>query len=119
MSNTPVTNSPTPARVPARPVSLITIAFVFVLFAAFLLTARYFYRPSVGELPQNASAENYSKDLEWRATAESRRRAFAEQHQQQQAQMSTYAWVDQSAGVVQLPIQRAMELTAQKYGAKK
>ncbi|MEY4688241.1 MAG: hypothetical protein RIR76_2264, partial [Verrucomicrobiota bacterium] len=30
-----------------------------------------------------------------------------------------YTWIDRNAGTVQLPIRRAMELTAAEYGAKK
>ena len=38
----------------------------------------------------------------------------------QQAQQATsYGWVDQKAGVVRLPVQRAMELTAERYSTKK
>lgn len=118
MNNTSLLNPATRTRAAARPVSLITIVFLFVVFAAFLFTARYFYRPATLE-PQSAAAENYAKDLEWRATAQSRRAAYSELHEGQTSQATKYAWIDQSAGVVQLPIERAMELTVQKYGAKK
>ena len=37
----------------------------------------------------------------------------------QEKQLASYAWVDQKSGVVQLPIDRAMALTAQGYGAQK
>jgi hypothetical protein len=37
----------------------------------------------------------------------------------QQKQAASYAWVDRKAGVVQLPIDRAMELVVQQYGAGK
>ncbi len=33
---------------------------------------------------------------------------------QEEKQLSTYAWIDQTAGVVQLPIERAIQLTAQE-----
>jgi hypothetical protein len=103
---------------PARPVSLFTIVLLLVVFAAFFFAVRFFYHPAV-TAPQNAAAENLSKDLEWRATTESRRAALKELREKQAKQATSYAWVDQKAGVVQLPIERAMELTAQKYGAKK
>lgn len=103
---------------PARPVSLFTIVFVLLLLSAFLLLARYFYRPSTA-MPFAVSAENYSteKDAQWRATAESRRKALAELHQNQAKQLGSYGWVDKNAGKVHLPIDRAMELTAKQYGA--
>jgi len=105
-------------RTPARPVSLFTVVFLFVLFALGLLVARHYYQP-VGIAPQNASAENLTKDLEWRATSASRRKVLADVKAEQTAKQEGYGWVDQKSGVVRLPIERAMELTAEKYGAEK
>lgn len=105
---------------PARPVSLFTIVFVLVLFAAFLLVVRYFYRPTTA-LPQAIAAENYpqDKDAAWRVDSESRRKTLAELQEAQAKQLTSYGWVDKNSGQVQLPIDRAMELTVQQYGAKK
>jgi hypothetical protein len=58
------------------------------------------------------------KDLEWKATPASRQAALASLRERQAKQAASYAWVDQKAGVVQLPIARAMELTLQEFGAK-
>jgi hypothetical protein len=101
-----------------RPVSLITILFILALFVGFYFVVRRFYVPT-STAPQNAQAENFSKELEWRSTDASRRAALKELQEKQAKQATSYGWVDQKAGVVQLPIQRAMELTAEKYGAKK
>src|SRR5258708_7141952 len=105
---------------PARPVSLFTTVFVLALFAAFLLLVRRYYSPTA-LAPQNAQAENFSKekDMAWKASAESRRKALADLRNDQTNRAKSYAWVDQKAGVVQLPIERAMELTVQQYGPKK
>ena len=103
---------------PARPVSLFTVVFLLAIFAAFLLVIRYFYQPATVSTA-NAAPENLSKDIEWRATADARRKVLNEARRNEAQQLSTYAWVDQKAGVVQLPLDRAIELTAQKYGAKK
>ena len=118
MSNTPAQSTAPRAKVSARPVSLITIAFLFVLFAALGFLVRRFYKPA-NVAPYNASAENLTKELEWKATSKSRRAAYAELRDEQMKKETGYVWLDQQAGVVQLPIDRAMELTAQKYGAKK
>jgi hypothetical protein len=59
-----------------------------------------------------------SKDLEWRANAATRRQALKELHEKETKQSSSYGWVDQKAGVVQLPIERAMELTARDLAAR-
>lgn len=107
-----------PIKTPARPVSLITIIFLFVLFTAALFVAHHFYRPAAVEA-YNAAPENYAKDLAWRATAASRRTALAETKAEQEKKLNGYAWIDQKAGTVQLPIERAMELTVEKYGAQK
>lgn len=106
------------ATQPARPVSLFSIVFLFAIFAAFLLVIRWFYHPATVS-PQNAAAENLTKELEWRGSAEVRRKTLDEHLGKEATQASSYAWVDKNAGVVQLPVERAMELTAQKYGAKK
>jgi hypothetical protein len=102
---------------PARPVSLITTIFIFVLFAAFIFVARHYYHPTE-TLPQVAAPENLAKDFEWKATRDSRKKTLQELRETQSAQVGAYKWIDQKAGAVQLPIERAMELTAQKYGAQ-
>lgn len=37
----------------------------------------------------------------------------------EQRQAASYGWIDQQKGVVQLPIERAMELTIQEHHTKK
>jgi len=103
---------------PARPVSLFTVVLLLAVFAAFLLVIRYYYQPPA-VATFNAAPENLSKDFEWRATSDARRKALVELRQNEASKASSYAWIDQKAGVVQLPIERAMELTVQKYGSKK
>jgi len=104
----------------ARPVSLVTAVMVFALLGAFLLVVLHYYAPATAA-PQNAAAENLPKDgsLAWKATPADRRAALAALREKQAKQAASYAWVDRKAGVVQLPIERAMELTAQQYGTGK
>lgn len=103
---------------PARPVSLFTIILLLGVFSAFLFVIRYTYQPAP-TTAYNAAPENLPKDLEWRATAEARRRALQELRENEAKQASSYGWVDQSAGVVRLPLERAMELTVKQYSAGK
>lgn len=103
---------------PARPVSLITTGFVLALFVAFVFVVRHFYIPT-STAPQNAVAENLSKDLEWKATHATRRATLQDLRTKEAGEATSYGWVDQKAGVVRLPIDRAMELTAAKYTGKK
>jgi hypothetical protein len=92
-----------------RPVSLVTVFAIFVLFGAFLLVARYVY------LPKQTGA--FAGDgIHTQAQREENLKVLREK---QNAQATKYGWVDQKAGVVQLPIERSMELTVQKYGTKK
>jgi hypothetical protein len=109
--------SDTTAQSP-RPVPLVTALLVFALFTVFALVVAHYYSPTAAA-PQNQQAENLPKDLEWKATPASRQKALADLREKQARQAAGYAWVDQKAGIVQLPIERAMELTAQRYGAKK
>jgi hypothetical protein len=102
---------------PARPVSLFTIVFLFAVFAAFLLVIRYFYHPTTTSA-FNATPENVSKDLEWKSNSSTRRQVLTELRANEAKQAGKYGWVDQKAGVVQLPIERAMELTARDLSSK-
>lgn len=116
MSNTPVYPSTGTTERP-RPVSLFTTVFLLALFAVFFFVVRYFYTPA-DVAPQNGAAENLPKELAWRATSESRRATLNELRQEQAKQASSYGWVDQKAGVVRLPIERAMQLTIEQHGGK-
>ncbi len=104
MSDTPVQ--------PARPVSLFTIVFLLAIFASFLLVIRWFYQPAE-TAAFNARADNFptqkaDADVQWKANAESRRKALAD-HRAEEAKKAAE----------KMPIDRAMDLTVQKYGAKK
>lgn len=53
-------------------------------------------------------------DLNAKRAAE-RARANAELQAQSQAALESYGWVDQPRGIVRLPIERAMQMTAQAW----
>jgi hypothetical protein len=103
---------------PARPVSLFTIVLLMALFAAFLLVIRWFYHPSA-TAAFNGTPENLPKEMEWRANADARRKTLREVREKEAKDATTYGWVDKNAGVVRLPLERAMDLTAEQYGKKK
>jgi hypothetical protein len=102
---------------PARPVSLFTIVFLFAVFAAFLLVIRYFYHPTTTSA-FNATPDNMSKDAQWKSNSSTRRQVLKDLRETETNQAGKYGWVDQKAGVVQLPIERAMELTARDLSSK-
>ena len=87
---------------------LISILWVFFLLGLFALLVYYVY------LPRQTGA--FADD--GIHTAELRKKNLAEMRSKQAKQLETYAWADQKAGVVQLPLARAEELTLQKYAKK-
>ncbi len=89
-----------------RPVSIVTIFAVMGTFALFLLILYLAY------LPKRTGV--YTDD--GLHTPEQRRANLSELRAKQTKQATSYAWVDQKTGVVQLPLDRAMELTVQRYG---
>jgi hypothetical protein len=94
---------------PSRSAPLVTILFVLAGFALFLVAVHFFYTPQASE-PFTGDGMH---------TTEFRKKNLAELRAKQAKQATTYAWVDQKKGIVQLPLDVAMELTVQQYAAKK
>ncbi|HNC24623.1 MAG TPA: hypothetical protein PLU52_10480 [Opitutaceae bacterium] len=93
---------------PAKSAPLITVLTVLAGFALFLVVVYKFYLPhQTGPFTGDGIH-----------TAEQRKENLAKLHEKQAKQATTYGWVDQKAGVVQLPLERAMDLTLQQYGTK-
>jgi hypothetical protein len=107
-------NAPAP-----RPVSLLAVVAIFVLLSLFGVIAERVYLPGRPAAPQNETPDNLPKDLAWKATPETRRAYLAELRKKQAEQGASYGWVDRKAGIVQLPIERAMELVVQENGGAK
>src|SRR5256885_1267338 len=97
-------NGPAP-----RPVSIVTVLFVFVGFALFALLVKYAYVRQQNVNPTGLITGAYNDD--GIHTAGQRENNLAELRKKQADQATTYGWVDQKAGVVRLPIDRAIELT--------
>jgi len=96
----------------------VAIVALFVLLSLFGLATLRVYTHHRPAAPQNEVPENLTKDLQWRATPESRRAALLDLRKKQALQAASYGWVDQGKGLVQLPVERAMELIAEEHGAK-
>ncbi len=104
---------------PPRPVSLVTIVAIFGCFALFLILIRLAYNSkSPAYIPEDEVAEKLGADQQWNATPEARRTYLMELRSKQEKQATSYGWVDQKNGVVQLPVDRAMELVAHDYAPK-
>lgn len=97
MSNTPI-----------KPASWVTYAAILGGLAIFALIVVIAYLPQrPHELQQGA------------LTPAERADRLRELHAKEMKQATSYAWIDQQKGVVQLPLNRAVELTIQELKAKK
>ncbi len=102
-----------------RPVSLVTILAIFGCFALFFILVRFAYNSHPpAYIPEDEVADKLGDDLKWQATPESRLAYLTDLRAKQDKQATSYGWVDQKKGIVQLPIDRAMELIVRDYGTK-
>lgn len=99
-----------------RPVSLVAILAIFCVLSLFWVLAMRYYLPGRPPAPQNEAPDRLSKDLAWRSTPDSRRQALAELKESQAKQAVSYRWIDQKAGILQIPVDRAMELFVREHG---
>jgi hypothetical protein len=51
-------------------------------------------------------------------TPEDRKALLSEHRTKEQVDLNTYGWVDQKAGTVRLPVDRAIELTIREHAKK-
>jgi hypothetical protein len=93
-----------------------TAVVVLLCFAAFGWFARRYYTPTSGGSIAPAAAE-FAEDARWKATPQGRADRLAELHQKERA-ANAYAWADQPAGIVRLPLDRAIELTVKEHAKK-
>ncbi|QYM79802.1 hypothetical protein K0B96_04060 [Horticoccus luteus] len=100
----------------AKPVSLFTVIAVLVCLGLFFAVAWWTRSPALA--PRELAPEGLAADQQWKATPESRKAHLVTLRAEEAKHATTYAWIDQSAGTVQLPIDRAMELTVERYSAK-
>ncbi len=89
----------------SKPVSLVSVVAIMGCFALFLFLVYLAYLP-------NQTGAYVGDGIR---TPEQRLAALEELRAKEQKQAATYAWIDQSAGQVQLPLTRAMELTVRHY----
>jgi hypothetical protein len=85
-----------------------TTVLVLLCFAAFGWLALRYYAPRAHGVDR----------IEGVRTPADRAALLAEHRRKELAESTTYGWVDQKAGIVRLPIDRAMELTVQAYAKK-
>ena len=85
-----------------------TTLIVLVCFALFGWLALKIYTPHAHTVDK----------VEGVKTPEERKAILAKNRQKEHAEATTYGWVDQKAGIVRLPIDRAIELTVREYAKK-
>jgi hypothetical protein len=85
-----------------------TALVVIVCFASFYWLARKIYRPHAYAV----------QPVEGVRSPDDRRKLLAEHRTKEQAEAGSYAWIDQKAGTVRLPIDRAIELTVRDHAKK-
>lgn len=78
-----------------------------------------FYHPvgPVNPLTLDNPAD-FGPDERWMMTYAGRAGHLADLRAHEQAEATTYGWIDKKAGIVRLPIDRAMELTVRDYEKK-
>ncbi len=101
MSDSPF-NYAFPQRTP-----IFTTVLVLLCFAAFGWLAYRIYAPNAYPAVK----------VEGVKTPAERKQALSELHQAEHVAATTYGWADQSAGVVRLPIDRAMSLVVKEVSA--
>jgi len=93
--------------VSSKPTAWVTFAAAIGGFALFVLIVVIAY------LPKTPAPLG-----DGQRTPEERKAVLAELRAKEAKASTSYAWVDQEKGIVQLPIDRAVELTIQEYKAK-
>jgi hypothetical protein len=102
-----MSDSPAQFSFPHR-TPVFTALVVIVCFAAFVWLAKKIYTPHAATV----------EVVEGVRTPEDRKKLLAEHHAKEQADSTSYAWIDQKAGTVRLPIDRAIELTVRDHAKK-
>jgi hypothetical protein len=85
-----------------------TTVLVILMFALFGWLARKVYGPTAAHVDA----------IEGVKTPAERKALLTEHLGKEQAAATSYAWVDQKAGTVRLPIDRAIELTVRDHAKK-
>ena len=94
------------------PVSALVVAAVLGIFVVMYLISRQGPSPITG-------AEGAPEEERWRYTSEGRAARLAELRAKEITAATTDGWVDDKAGTVRLPIERAVELTIRDLNASK
>jgi len=102
-----MSDSPAQFSFPHR-TPVFTALIVIVCFAAFVWLAKKIYTPHAATV----------EVVEGVRTPEDRKKLLAEHRAKELADATTYGWIDQKAGIVRLPVDKAIELTVRDHAKK-
>ena len=102
---------------PSRSSFALTAAVVLACFLIFvgIVTLTYWKNRDTTLTPDLSKVDEADK---WKYSVDGRAARLTELRGKELTAVTTYGWVDQSAGIVRLPVERAMELVVQEQGAK-
>ena len=95
--------------------SVFSALVIAAVFAVFIVIYAFVRQDPVPARSYSGGAE----DEKWKDTSAGRGARLAELHEKEMTDATTYGWVDQNAGKVRLPIDRAMELTIAEMNASR
>ena len=98
------------------PVSRLGLTAVLAGCALFLVLVLFLHHKPA---PVQPDLTNVPAADRWKMTDEGRMEYLSKIRAEQDRMAETYGWVDQSKGVVRLPIERAMELTLRDINAQR
>ena len=107
-----MSDHPQPYAFPHRaPVFTAAVVVLAAVCCGWLINRAYRPAPAFDQRG-TANPADFEESARWKYTVEGRAQALAEVRQREQAEAASYGWIDQSKGVVRLPLDRAIELTA-------
>lgn len=113
-----MSDNPNAYAFPQRtPVFTAVIVILAAVFCGWLIN-RYYAPAPVFDNRGTADATDFDEAARWKYTREGREKALADLRHKERVDASTYGWIDQSKGVVRLPLDRAMELTVRDHAKK-
>jgi hypothetical protein len=114
--NPPADLPPAPAE--SRSGFWVTLLAILGCFIIFLVVLYLAYLPERRAAPQ-VNLSQIPADQRWMYTPAGRMAHLQEMRAHEQSAQTTYAWIDRSKGIVQLPIARAEELTLRDLNAQR
>ncbi len=89
-----------------------TAVVVLAAALAFAWVVHRYYHPSAAvDQRGNANPADFAGDVRWKMTPAGRAQRLTELRAREQAESTTYGWIDKQAGVVRIPVDEAVKLT--------